>query len=170
MWYKDKSQEANNTYIQQIVPSSFNLHRGGHLIHTIIRTKNATRIPQSTTKTKFGSDSEYIASGSILQRANTTGSVGCGSDLYSMSSTTKSGSSSEATTYISGWVQKYSTSPTSSTERDIKHMHRIYQGEGSGLFAVNPILTHARVYFEKWFFLKLFFCNWVGLIHTGSKV
>ena len=50
------------------------------MIHTIIRTKNATRIPQSTTKTKFGSDSEYIASGSILQRANTTGNVGCRSD------------------------------------------------------------------------------------------
>jgi hypothetical protein len=33
-------------------------------------------------------------------------------------------------------------------------MHRIYQGEGSGSFAVKPVFTHARVYFEKGFSYK----------------
>ena len=57
-------------------------------------------IHQSTTHMGSSSGSEYHASGSILNRANTTGRVGCGCNLYSTSSTTKSGSSSEATTYI----------------------------------------------------------------------
>ena len=57
-------------------------------------------IYQSTTHMRSSSDSEYHASESILNRANTTGRVGCGRNLYSTSSTTKSGFSSEATTYI----------------------------------------------------------------------
>ena len=47
----------------------------------------------------------------------------------STSSTTKSGSSSEEKPQIYiGWVQKYSTSPTPSTEGGITDMHRINQG------------------------------------------
>ena len=63
----------------------------------------ATVIHQSTTHMGSSSGSEYCASGSILNRANTTGRVGCGRNLYSTSSTTKSGSSSEENhIYISG--------------------------------------------------------------------
>jgi len=94
------------------------------------------------------SDSEYRASRSILQRANTTGSVGCGRNLYSTSSTTKSGSSSEATTYIQVSIKVLNKSNLLHRGGGINHKHRIYR-EGSGLFAVKPVLTHARVYFEK---------------------
>ena len=76
------------------------LRGGGYSRQTITRSKKATVIHQRTTHMGSSSGSEYHASGSMLNRANTTGRVGCGRNLYSTSSTTKSGSSSEATTYI----------------------------------------------------------------------
>ena len=100
MWYKYQSQEADTHLLHRMVHHRTIFRGGGHSRQTIIRSKKATVIHQSTTQTGSSSGSEYRASGSILQRANTTGSFGCGRNLYSMSSTTKSGSSSEATTYI----------------------------------------------------------------------
>ena len=95
-----QSQEANTHLLHQMVHHGTILRGGGHSRQTITRSKNATVIYQSTTHMGSSSGSEYRASGSILNRANTTGRVGCGRNLYSTSSTTKSGSSSEATTYI----------------------------------------------------------------------
>ena len=80
-----------------------NLRGGRHSIQTIMSNKIATVIHQSTTQTVSSSGSEKRASRSISQRANTTSKVGCGRNLYSTSSTTKSGSSSEEKPqYISG--------------------------------------------------------------------
>ena len=91
---------ADTHLLHQMVHHRTILRGGRHSRQIITRSKKAMVIYQSMTHMGSISGSEYRASGSILQRANTTGSFGCGRNLYSMSSTTKSGSSSEATTYI----------------------------------------------------------------------
>src|SRR6185312_2274989 len=105
------------------------LRGGGHSRQTITRSKKATIIHQSTTHMGSSSGSEYRASKSILQRANTTGKVGCGRNLYLTSSTTKSGSSSQENhKYISGEyksTQQVQPHPRRGGNTD---MHRINQG------------------------------------------
>ena len=53
------------------------LRGGGHSRQTITRSKKATVIHQNTIHMGFSSASEYRASESILNRANTADRVGC---------------------------------------------------------------------------------------------
>ena len=63
--------------LHQMVHHRTNLRGGGHSIQTIIRSKKATVIHQSTIHMGSSSGSEYRVSESIPNRANTTGRVGC---------------------------------------------------------------------------------------------
>ena len=63
--------------LHQMVHHRTNLRGGGHSRKTIIRIKKATVIHQSTTHMGSSSGSEYCASESISNRADTTGKVGC---------------------------------------------------------------------------------------------
>ena len=71
-----QSQEANTHLLHQMVHHGTILRGGGHSRQTITRSKKAMVIHQSTTHMGSSSDSEYRASESILNRANTTGKVG----------------------------------------------------------------------------------------------
>ena len=72
-----QSQEADTHLLHQMVHHHTILRGGGHSRQTITRSKKATVIQQSTTHMGSSSGLEYRASESILNRANTTGIVGC---------------------------------------------------------------------------------------------
>ena len=133
-----------------------NRQGGVHSIQMIIRSKKATVIHQSTTHMGSSSGSEYRASESILNRANITGRVGCGRNLYSTSSTTKSGSSSEATTYI-----RVSTNVLSKSNRTHgEGINRIHTQNKSKIrlgFDLRKANFYAWIYLETVLFLKQFF-------------
>ena len=129
------------------------LRGGGHSRQTITRSKKATVIHQSMTHMGSSSGSEYRASGSILNRANSTCRVGCGRNLYSTSSTAKSGSSSEEKPqiYISGEYK--------STQQVQPHPRRgqhIYAQDNSRL-RLRFLCSKARFYTCRGLFLQRVF-------------
>ena len=156
MWYKYQFQEADTHLLHQMVHHRTILRGGGHSRQTITRSKKATVIHQSTTHMGSSSSSEYRVSESILNRANITGRVGCGRNLYSTSSTTKSGSSSEATTYIG-----VSTNVLSKSNRTHGGgINRIYAQDKSKIrlrFNLRKANFYAWVYLKEKDFLSNYF-------------
>ena len=83
MWYKYQSQEADTYLFNRWFITRYIFRGRGHWKNTIMISKITTVMLQSTIQTgsRSGLRSEHLhASGSIVQRANTTGNVGCGSD------------------------------------------------------------------------------------------